>query len=145
MNTPLTNAQKDTLIADMLGDVGKLREELTAVEKHMAPMVEAMCSAADRMQEQCRHLTTASSQTRVFQGNLLVSGLLLFGGVLAGLGGAIGMDMARHHYVAGSALTADQRNNMAIGRDIQTAWPTLSSDTRTEIRRVLGERNKAEN
>ena len=145
MNTLLTNAQKDILIAEILGDVGKLREELTAVEKHMAPMIEAMCSAADRVQEQCRHLTTTSSQTRVFRGNLLVPGLLLFGGAIAGLGGAIGLDLARHHYAAGFVFTADQRDNMAIGRDIQAAWPTLSSDTRTEIRRVLGERNKAKN
>lgn len=198
----MASTHMEALIAEMLGDVGKLHDELKglagvipaqtqALEEHMAPLVGAMNAASERIMERCKQLTASATQAakdahdqrarevashyvgaigkeaqrvageaihgpikgavahieqaaqavastaRVFRGNVLVVvGLVVVGGAIAGFFGGVGYGLAKQH-IDGPTLTAQQEQDMAIGHNVRAAWPSLSSNTKAEVQRAL--------
>lgn len=123
---------RDALIAEMLGDVGRLHDSVKSLDARLLPMVEACeraAQAAERAAGRAESppvLATLTPAAASGAWRLLVVGLVL---------GAVLASAAAFAVVRASAVR-DERT-MAAGRDFLAVLPKLDAGTRQKIADAL--------
>ena len=139
------NTTMDALIAELLGDVGKLHAELTAlngalpamtanVEKRLGAVVNTLTATSTTLKKQ----VTAASGGR--DAAHLSLRMLVIAAVLSGAIGA-GVTLGMLRLVAPSTMPGSQASGTYVsGQFIERAWPFLDTVTRAKIEVASGAR-----